>query len=338
MPTKLRFFLNFSLRFLLLIIAIIFIAQQFNNKINLNDITNTFLNIKNTNNGILILVFVIVLMPLNWGIEIFKWNWLCKKFSNTKTSHCAKGVLSGTTISMFMPNRTGDFAARILWLAKDVRWQGVLANFYSSISLLIATLVFGLSGFVFFPESINFFSQYYLNSNLLIGIIILILCLVFLIYFNFSKGLNLASKFLSRKTKVISRKINSLRKYTSTELSTLILLSALRFIIYSSQFFLLIYVLGLKLPFFEGMLIISLMYLLITIIPQFAIAEIATRAAIAMLVFEFGILELNLNTEVQTSVLITASTMLWLINLFIPSVIGLFVMPEIKLFSKNKKW
>ena len=79
------------------------------------------------------------------------------------------------------------------------------------------------------------------------------------------------------------------------------------------------------------------MYLLITIIPQFAIAEIATRAAIALIVFDFGINELNLYSEVHATVLITASTLIWLINLFIPSVIGLFVLPDIKLFSKNRK-
>lgn len=337
MPTKLRFFLNFSLRFLLLSLAIVFITQQFNNKINLNDITNTFLNIKNTNNGILILVFVIVLMPLNWGIEIFKWNWLCKKFSNTKTSHCAKGVLSGTTISMFLPNRTGDFAARILWLDNDVRWQGVLANLYSSISLLIVTLIFGLSGFIFFPNSINFFSQYFFNSNILISIIIIICCLLFIVYFNFSRAIRLISNFLSHRTKVVSRKLNSLRRYTFKDLIMLVFFSSLRFCIYSSQFYLLLFVLGLKLPFFEGMIIISLMYLLITIIPQFAIAEIATRAAIALIVFDFGINELNLYSEVHATVLITASTLIWLINLFIPSVIGLFVLPDIKLFSKNRK-
>ena len=69
------------------------------------------------------------------------------------------------------------------------------------------------------------------------------------------------------------------------------------------------------------------MYFFITIVPKFAIVEIATRGAIAIMIIGTIIAETSLAHDIS-SVLFTATTVLWIINLFIPAMLGLFFCPH----------
>jgi len=62
-------------------------------------------------------------------------------------------------------------------------------------------------------------------------------------------------------------------------------------------------------------------------IPTLLISEIGVRGAVA--VFVFGTIS---NLEIQ---IIMASILLWLINIALPALIGIFNLKEIKLFKEN---
>ena len=101
---------------------------------------------KNANTPFVILLVAIVffLMILNWMIEAQKWKYLIQFEEPVSFARAFRGVLTGTAISFFTPNRVGEFAGRILVLKPEHRIRGALATLVGSVSQLLVTILTGL--------------------------------------------------------------------------------------------------------------------------------------------------------------------------------------------------
>jgi len=64
------------------------------------------------------LLYVLFLMPVNWGIEIVKWRYMILKIERITFYKSLKAVLVGITFSSFTPNRVGDYFGRALMFGK----------------------------------------------------------------------------------------------------------------------------------------------------------------------------------------------------------------------------
>lgn len=71
-----------------------------------------------------------------------------------------------------------------------------------------------------------------------------------------------------------------------------------------------------------------------TIIPFITITEIAVRGSVCVYVFEYWLNLLNVNTSYSMMVF-SASTLLWIFNLAIPAVIGLFFIRRMRFVRKS---
>ena len=69
-----------------------------------------------------------------------------------------------------------------------------------------------------------------------------------------------------------------------------------------------------------------LSFLIVSIIPTIAIAEIGVRGSVAILLFSYF--------AVNPISVFSATISLWLINLVVPSIIGLFFVSSLKFFRK----
>src|SRR4051812_35975755 len=58
----------------------------------------------------------ILFVFLNWGIEAVKWRYMIRKMEDISYGMAIKSILSGVTISIFTPNRVGEFAGRVFYL------------------------------------------------------------------------------------------------------------------------------------------------------------------------------------------------------------------------------
>lgn len=137
--------------------------------------------------------------------------------------------------------------------------------------------------------------------------------------------------------KKIGENAQVLRNFSFNQKFIVLILSILRFSIYCIQYYMLIHLFGLHLNFMDGFFLIVLIYFAITIVPQFAIAEIATRGALALIVFDIFIgwnISFAGNAE---GALLMASTALWFINLFVPAMTGLLMLPDINKISLKKQ-
>jgi hypothetical protein len=274
-------------------------------------------------------------MFINWGIEIFKWKLLTTPIVTLPVSTCIKGVISGVTISMFLPNRIGDVAGKILWLQPDVRWKGFFANIYASFAQVLATLLLSATALTYFYLlQIPFFVRGYMASSLTL-LLLAVLIVLFIAYFHLGFFSRLLGKIRHRWFVRISENIKILGIFSLKIRLIVIFLSILRFVVYSIQFYLLLRLFGFIIPFTDGLMLIFVVYLFITIVPQFAIAEIATRGALTILVFDLYNQSTGILPPGYEAILLLASTSLWFVNLFLPAMAGLSMLPGLKRIISN---
>jgi len=336
MTPKLRFFIQTFAKFAILFLSAGFLYLQLWDKISTKEFWYGFSIIFTKKTSIIYLFFTFCLMFFNWALEVLKWKKLTSTFSNTSTKICFKGVISGITISMFLPNRTGDFAGRILWLRKRFRWKGLYANIYSSSAQVLATMILGISCILLIPNTtitIVNLNNFGLIFSKVIGLILLISLI--LLYFLFPCIVQKTNIFKKENTFRFIKQLSVFSDFKINLLSNVLVLSILRFFIYCFQFFLVLKVLQVNISLFTIFPYIAVMYFFITIVPKFAIVEIATRGAIAIMIIGTIIAETSLAHDIS-SVLFTATTVLWIINLFIPAMLGLFFLPPL-MKTTNKK-
>ncbi len=267
------------------------------------------------------LALAIALMPLNWLLESFKWRFLLKDIQQISLKQSLIGVLIGITSGMATPNRIGEYIGRSFILKKNNRVKGSLATVLGSLSQILITLIFGLLGWLILFNRIQFFDHLEYKSLFLI-ILIGLMSTLMLIFYNLRWVQNLA-KWLTINQKYID-KIRFLTKYKNPELSFIIFLSFFRYVVFAIQYVLLLRYFGLNIPLLDTLSAIGLIYLIIVFIPHFSITELGVRGSIAILIFQ------NFTTEHH--LIAMAATILWLINLSIPSIIG-----SILIFNKKAK-
>ncbi|MDQ3190261.1 MAG: hypothetical protein M3Q58_01570, partial [Bacteroidota bacterium] len=102
--------------------------------------------------------------------------------------------------------------------------------------------------------------------------------------------------------------------FTSNELIKLILLSSFRYLIFFLQFYILLLIFNIELQYTDAMILLPVIFLVISIIPSFAIVEWGVRGSAAL----FFISAVSANS----SGILAAATLLWLINIALPAIIG----------------
>lgn len=273
------------------------------------------------------LFFPFLLMLLNWGIEALKWKLLIQKLEPTSFLNSFKAVFTGVTVSIFTPNRVGEFGGRIFFMEKENRIQGILLSFLGSTAQFLVTIVAGAIALLFYiqhyfmtEESVNRF----LYFVLVLFIVVLILALLFF-YLQASRLIHL----LENKSffKKIEKHITVLADCPSSELAIIFSLSVFRYIVFSIQFYLLLLLFNVNIPIMEGMTMIALTFFAITIIPTFALTELGIRGS-AALVF-IGILSEN------SIGIIAASFSLWIVNIAIPALLGTFFVFKLRFFEQR---
>ena len=279
-----------------------------------------------TTNNILLILLVLFLVPVNIYLEGIKWKIQLKPIENISNWKSFLSIFTGITAGMFFPNRMGNFLGRIFMLEKGDRIKAAMVTIVGGMGQMIATVSIGLIASIFFVKK-------YLV--LLTIAVILIIATLLIMYFNihFLKCFQfLIPKKFKEKTKEYFE-IFSL--YNKKELLKILTISFLRYFLYTFQFVLLIWAFNVPLTYFKAMIAISLTYILMMIIPFITITEIAVRGSVSILVFEKWLIINGINISYGMMVF-SASSLLWIFNIAIPSIIGLFLTYRLKFFRKNE--
>jgi hypothetical protein len=267
----------------------------------------------------LLLAVTCLLMFVNWGIETLKWKVITQPLEKISFSKAWQSVWTGVCIGNLTPGRLGEFAGRILFFAPENRAKVATSHFVSGITQLIITIVSGCTGLLVFSGVVNtgFFIVTIAGEIILLAILVVALV-----------RLNKVLTWLIRVSFLKKFDFEGL-SFDKNLLSKLLSLSALRYFVFSFQFYLLLHCCDIFGSFFEITAAIAIMYLLLSTIPMISFVEVGVRAYVAVLLFK--------SFEVNEWQLSAIATLLWLINIAVPSLIGyIFILKNNFSFGKTK--
>ena len=262
------------------------------------------------------LIFVILLIFLNWGFEAQKWQILARKIENITFINAYQSVLVGLTLGFVSPANLGDFAGRLMKLKSKNRSEGIGSILLGNGIQFYVSILFGVLAYtIIFVKNISIFDQIIfclLIFTLILGIIV----------FTFREKITL---FLSN-FHWIKRYENHLKVLTEFDLGEFRIVffwAILRYLTFSLQFVIVLNIFHIDIPLIELWAISCLVLLFKTIIPPINfLSDLGVR--------EFSALHFFSLYSVQTSSVVTATFFLWLINILLPVIVGGF------LFLKSK--
>lgn len=281
-----------------------------------NELKKTFQEI--SPGRLILLMIVVLLMPLNWFLEAVKWQRLTEKSVVLSLKTSLKSVLAGLSTGYITPNRIGDFAGRVLFLPKIHQLSGVVLSIVNSLTQNIVIAVFGLTGAVVYFTTFHSESNF---SNFLIWIGASFGASL-LLYFTFPK---LVQRIKTGKWSLKFQEIiKSMSGFDLWDLLVIILISTLRYLVFCSQYYLLLCFFEIEVPLQQAVFAVPAMYLLVTFTPSLAASEPAIRGSYAVLIF--SVFSTNFIGIMLTGILI------WLINFVVPMVAGTVAIGRIKKF------
>jgi hypothetical protein len=122
--------------------------------------------------------------------------------------------------------------------------------------------------------------------------------------------------------------------YRRRDLFIILLLSAFRYLVFTTQYYLLLRFWGIKVHFVDAFELIAVVYLLTTLIPSVALTELGIRGSVAIWVFRIYQPLSGMVPQVFNASVLSASVTLWLINIGIPATVGAFLIFRLK-FRKD---
>jgi len=309
------------------VILLLFLAIWYKvaNNHNLIDIQSHFISVLQSEKSQYYLLIALFLMPVNWLIESKKWQILIRKLESISLFHSLQAVLAGVTVSVFTPNRIGEYAGRVLLLKHKNRIQAALSTLISSIGQIIATIVFGSISFYFYfmrflADESNSWIGYYLIALIIVLIISLILLFISTpTLFGLLKRIKAVRRF--------KKYITFFNRYTTNELIRILILSLIRYAVYATQLYLLLIAFQVDLDPFTGFILIPLTFFTMTFIPSVALADLGIREAVALTII--GLVSNN------SLGILSATLVIWAINLVIPAIFGSVLIFKSKIFKSR---
>lgn len=276
---------------------------------------------------VLNLFAAVLLMIVNWSIEAVKWKLAVQSVQRVSFLKAFKAVLSGVSFSVSTPNRVGEYLGRLLYMEEGNRLKTISISIVCSTSQLIITLLAGGLGLIILrpliEDRLNVGAMWMQVITYGVGAVIVVLTLF---YFNLSGLIKWVDRLPG--TRRFAYLVRALEDFNATLLLRLLSLSALRFVVFIIQYYLLFRLFGVDISWWDALWTVSVSFLVMAVIPTIAIIELVQRGkVVAKVVGLYSANELGMNLT---------TTSIWFINLIIPAIIGSLLILSIRKIIKNK--
>ncbi|MCW5906748.1 MAG: flippase-like domain-containing protein [Chitinophagales bacterium] len=246
-----------------------------------------------------LLCFLLLLMPVNWLLETFKWKVLLKE-EKLSFADLLKGVLAGVTFGFATPARGGEFIGRVMYAGRENGTKVFYLSAIGGIAQTTVTLVCGV------------FCLSFLGNSFLQGVALGVSVAFLFFYFRFdvlNRLLLAAQSCFPYKITVPNNVLPSIERQ-----SLVLLLSFFRYGVYLVQYVLAFMFMGvsddlLLLTTHNGMLL-----LVQSFSPFLPVFDAGFRGSAALYVFK----DFNSNSVAVLS----ATLLVWFINLVLPALAG----------------
>jgi hypothetical protein len=258
---------------------------------------NEVLSIKNIS-------LLVILSIFNWFFEIIKWKTLVSYMKTISFKIALEQSLGALTASLFTPNRIGEYGAKAMYFNSKLRKKVVLLNLTGNMMQMTVTVFFGSIGLYLMHKTYDLNINYFKVSVFLLITILIIGLSIFRLRQNKFR----IKGFSIEKLKLFFRDLPfDIQGYT-------FVISILRYLIFSFQFYVLLHIFGINLTYINAMKVITSMYLLASIIPSIFIFDVIVKGSVA--VYLFSIVGIDEFTTLSIIMI------MWLLNFVLPSIIG----------------
>ncbi|WP_055442667.1 lysylphosphatidylglycerol synthase domain-containing protein [Lacinutrix himadriensis] len=317
LPYKTKQFFFVLIKLSIVIGAFYFIYNKLTTN---NDLDfSAFITFLNENNVFSLknILFLLFLSFFNWFLEILKWQELVSSIKIISFFEAQKQSLSALTASLLTPNRIGDYGAKALYFSASYRKRIVLLNFIGNMMQMAITVLFGVFGLYFFITEYQVDFSFLRVSRFLIIIAIVSILSIF----------GLKQKRFKIKGFSIEKVIDFIKNLAIRIKVSTFVLSLLRYLTFSFQFYFLLGIFGIEVSYFHAMVAITSMYLLASVIPSIFIFDVLIKGSVAMYIFTI--------VGVNEFTILSIVLLMWILNFVLPSILGSFYVLTFTL-PKNK--
>src|SRR5450631_3225275 len=183
------------------------------------------------------------LMWVNWALETWKWQIALKPVQSIGFFRAFKAVLAGTCIASFTPNRVGEYLGRMLFVDPGNKILSVTPTILCSMSQMLVTLIAGSAGLYLFSElpfhfQVSWLSPAFFRTAMILTAIGAIG--LGLVFFRFDPLVRVVNRWLKKN----QRNFSIPQNFNWRMLSAIAILSAIRYMIFILQYFLLFSIFG----------------------------------------------------------------------------------------------
>ncbi|MGQ1890056.1 hypothetical protein ACT29H_06405 [Thermophagus sp. OGC60D27] len=265
---------------------------------------------QNTAQFFLVLFFVFLLMVVNIGLEIRRWQLLVRPVASIAFWESMQQVIKGLQLGLITPVRSGDPIGKALFFDASMRRDVVLLSLVGSIIQTTVIFCFTLIAFAFAGAPGRrllslFRDHFWAVDNYLVYLGVLLLL----------SGGFISFRILKNKYGSIIGQLNLLNWFSVLQTIHIGVLTVIRYLVFSLQLLIL-------LRFFEastattGFLSVFLFYGAITFFPSMGAGDLGIRSAVALLVFG--------ETAVSGPGIILSTMIVWFINIALPALVPVF--------------
>ncbi|WP_410478426.1 hypothetical protein [Pedobacter nyackensis] len=274
---------------------------------------------------ILVLGFVCFLMLVNWGIEALKWKRLIARVEQISIWRAIESVFCGLTWAVFTPNRIGEYGGRVFFLSPKRRIIGVVAMAVGNIGQMVLTNVFGAIAVCIFLY--RFVPLDYRLFYSLVALTLMFCTFFIIFYFNIRwlNGILLSMRFTRKYKKFYS----ILGRYSKKELLNILLFCLARYIVFSSQYFILFFWLIPQINYMDILMMVSILFFVQSTLPSLDLFDIGVRSVTASYFFSF--------VTKQDVAVIACTASIWLINIIIPAILGSYFVFKLNFFGSTQR-
>ena len=314
--------LSILLKVVILVLAAVFIYHKISDNTNLRNF-KTLTHSLDLTKVCITLSLVFLLMFFNWLLEALKWRFLVREIERISVWRSIESVFCGLTLAVFTPNRIGEYGGRVFFLSPKRRILGIIAMAVGSVGQMVVTNVFGALAVLWFLKRFVAMDDS-LYTALFVGG--LGFCAFFiLLYFKIRWLLDLLTNisFLKRFKKFFE----ILGRYKASTLFRVFLYCIARFVVFTSQYCLLIGMLIPQIPVFQMAMMVCILFFIQSALPSLDLLDVGVRTLTASFFFSY--------ITHQEVAIIAATAFIWLVNLIIPAILGVAFVFKLNFFGTN---
>ncbi len=259
------------------------------------------------------ILVLILLCPVNWLLESLKWQLLAGKVVRMSLVEAVRGTLAGLAVGVAMPAQLGDTIGRIATIRSKSKLMAVGPALISNGIQFYVSLLFGTICFFELRHRLPISKQY---ADLFLMGLTGLLCLgvVITVYRRSLTHWRVNLRFLEK----FRPNIEVMGTYSGSEIGRALGIGVVRYLTFMAQFVIALSLLDFQVGMADLLYCTGVIFLAKTLIPALNIfGDLGMREFTALVVFQ--------SYEVTALQVVTATFLVWLVNILGPVLIGLFM-------------